>query len=102
MVENVQSWYEPLIKPQERGRHYYWSNFIIPENKIFKIIEIGSIDKWQNIDIKKHAKKFGYDDISKIPNNSSYPRDKIIRNMVHPKIGEYILNCAYKKKVYND
>jgi len=97
IVENTKSWYDPLIEPQERGRHYYWANFIIPENEIFEIIEIGSIDKWQNIDIKKHASKFGYNDISKIPNDSDYPIKKILRNMVHPKIGEYILGCAYKR-----
>jgi DNA (cytosine-5)-methyltransferase 1 len=30
VVENVIPYYEPLIKPQERGRHFYWANFILP------------------------------------------------------------------------
>ena len=102
IVENVKSWYDPLIEPQDHGRHYYWTNFIIPDNDIFEIIEIGAIDDWKNIDIKKHALKFGYDDISKIPNNPNYPLEKILRNMVHPKIGEYILNCAYRKSGNNE
>ena len=29
-VENVVSYYEPLIKPIKIGRHYLWSNFNIP------------------------------------------------------------------------
>ena len=28
-VENVISWYEPLIKPQNIGSHYFWTNFQI-------------------------------------------------------------------------
>ena len=31
-VENVIPYYEPLIKAQERGRHLYWTNFILPNN----------------------------------------------------------------------
>lgn len=34
VVENVISYYEPLIKPFKVDRHYFWSNFIIP-NKNF-------------------------------------------------------------------
>jgi DNA (cytosine-5)-methyltransferase 1 len=29
-VENVVSYYEPLVKPIKIGRHYLWSNFNIP------------------------------------------------------------------------
>ena len=29
VVENVRSWYEPLIKPQEIQRHYFLTNFTI-------------------------------------------------------------------------
>ena len=32
-IENVISYYEPLIKPQEIGNHYYWANFIINQKK---------------------------------------------------------------------
>ena len=34
VVENVMSYYDPLIKPQESGRHYFWANFKIPNIKI--------------------------------------------------------------------
>ena len=29
VVENVKSYYKPLINPQESGRHYFWANFAI-------------------------------------------------------------------------
>ena len=29
-IENVKSYYAPLIQPQISGRHYYWANFNIP------------------------------------------------------------------------
>jgi DNA (cytosine-5)-methyltransferase 1 len=32
LVENVIPYYEPLIPAQKRGRHLYWSNFILPNN----------------------------------------------------------------------
>ncbi|MFA5299721.1 MAG: hypothetical protein WC389_16170 [Lutibacter sp.] len=38
VVENVKSYYDPLIKPQESGRHYFWSNFRIPFLKMDKQI----------------------------------------------------------------
>ncbi|GAH35355.1 unnamed protein product, partial [marine sediment metagenome] len=29
VVENVKSYYEPFLKPQELDRHYFWANFYI-------------------------------------------------------------------------
>lgn len=31
-VENVIPYYEPLIKGQQRDRHLYWTNFVLPNN----------------------------------------------------------------------
>jgi DNA (cytosine-5)-methyltransferase 1 len=93
IVENVKSWYDPLIEPKELGRHYYWSNFDITKKSFPENNEIGAIDKF---DIQKHQKKFGYN-LDKYKFSSNYPKDKILRNMVHPKAGEYILKQAYKK-----
>ena len=33
-IENVKSYYAPLIKPQIRGRHFFWSNFDLPHLKV--------------------------------------------------------------------
>lgn len=34
VVENVISWYEPLIKPYQFRQHYYWANFVIDGKKL--------------------------------------------------------------------
>lgn len=104
VVENVKSWYNPLIEPQERGRHYYWANFSIPEIIINKP-EIGK-EMLENVSKKtmiKKCKEFGIPKkhFKYIPNISNYPKDKIIRNIVHPKAGEIILKAAFKQQVLN-
>jgi len=89
IVENVKSWYDPLIEPQERGRHYYWSNFDIPESSIF--------EKKENVIVQvapKVKKKWGFD-LTKYKVSSKYPKNKILNNMVHPEIGKFILESAY-------
>lgn len=30
VVENVIPFYEPLVSAQKRGRHLYWTNFVLP------------------------------------------------------------------------
>jgi len=90
VVENVISWYNPLIEPQERGRHYFWANFNISEIDLPPIrTHVGF-----SIDIEKHAKDFQID-LEKIPKIKDYPREKILSNCVHPLLGEHILKCAY-------
>ena len=81
-VENVVSYYEPLIKPQQIGRHYFWSNFKIPKIKQPKD-EIGTM-------IKGHKNR-----ACKIPLEE--------RNAVNSELGLHILNCAndiYKENQY--
>ena len=72
-VENVISYYEPLIKPIKIGRHYLWSNFNIPIIKQPKD-DIGTM-------IKGH------------PNRANKkPLEE--RNAVNSKLGLHILNRA--------
>lgn len=102
VIENVKSWYDPLIEPQEIGRHYYWSNFKLEDIFHPEKGEIDSIDRFDTDkeSLKKHVKNFRITEreFEYIPNLSDYPRDKIIRNMVHPKTGEEILREAFKQK----
>jgi DNA (cytosine-5)-methyltransferase 1 len=78
VVENVISYYDPLIKPQEVNRHYFWSNFIISK-------------------IKKKDTIFGKN-IENFNLDSNYNHVKVLRNMVNPKLGNHIFNCAFKNK----
>ena len=72
-VENVVSYYEPLIKPIKIGRHYLWSNFNIPLIKQPKD-DIGTM-------IKGH------------PNRANLkPLEE--RNAVNSELGLHVLNQA--------
>jgi DNA (cytosine-5)-methyltransferase 1 len=102
IVENVASYYEPLIKPTELSRHYFWSNFFI------RIIDIkkGKINLtggWEKQDdaaqIKQLEVEYGYDlseyDLS-LANKRRY-----LRNCVIPELGLHILNES-KREEYQD
>ena len=75
-IENVKSYYYPLIKPQEIGRHYLWSNFNIPKIKMPKI-DIGRMNGKRQTASKKSLEE---------------------RNAVNSELGLHILNCA--KNIY--
>ena len=93
-VENVISYYDPLIKPKLLGRHYYWSNFKITE--IPKIDNNGrGMGKTENIEDMQKLKGF---DLSGYKISADYPKLKVLRNCVEPKAGLHIFNCAFKIK----
>jgi DNA (cytosine-5)-methyltransferase 1 len=84
IVENVKSYYEPLIKPQEFDRHYAWANFDVPP---FKANNKGFI--------KNHAtglKDLHGFDISKYKLGGR--KDQVLRNAVNPEAGLAILGAA--------
>jgi len=85
IVENVKGYYEPLIKPQEAGRHYFWSNFKIQNIKMPKLdIRYG----------KTGGKAYGFD-----LNGKDYgDKRKLLRNCVHPDLGKHIFDCAFQTK----
>lgn len=91
VVENVISYYDPLIKPYEVSKHYYWSNF--PITKVSKIDDkdrgMGEDESLENL-----YKLKGFD-LSKY---SGIDKMKTIRNCVEPKIALHIFNLAFKQK----
>jgi len=86
VVENVLSWYKPLIKPFEFQKHYYWSNFMIENNKKGFRNHNGTIEELQ--------KTKGFD-LSKY---SGVEKNKILRNCVEPMAGLSIFKMAFKIK----
>lgn len=86
-VENVMSWYDPLIRPQLVGRHYLWANFFITDKQI-PATKIGVLGATQDYWIKR----YGFD-ISKYE-LSGLRKDKIYKNCVDPNLGKHILDCA--------
>jgi DNA (cytosine-5)-methyltransferase 1 len=100
LVENVEPWYEPLIEPQTSGRHTFWANFAVPD------VDVGATigGKLDDYDTQELAEEFGYDFemLKEYPFPSDYPRDKVVRNMVHPKVGKEILEGALSKAQENE
>lgn len=87
VVENVESYYEPLITPQKAHRHYFWASFSIPNIDI----ETDDIQGGRN-----RQQQFGFD-LRKydIP---SKKKGKLLRNAVNPELGDVILNSRSVKQ----
>ncbi len=90
-VENVNPYYEPLIKPQYSGRHYFWANFKIPEIK-----GLSNVNKmFGKTREPKQNKNLGIEIPSlKWADNSKNLYRKVLNNCCHPEIGLAILNSA--------
>lgn len=100
-VENVISYYEPLIKPQEVARHYFWANFKISPIEID--MHVGRMcGKKSDIGVtqgelrNKRQSTLGYD-LSKYSINKTM-KEQILNNCVHPDLGDHVLRCAWGKK----
>lgn len=87
-VENVRSYYDPLIKPQEIQSHYFWSNFEIPDTgQARKKVRN---DKGMTLAVKMEQQGIH------IENFYDYKRDKrtLLNNCVEPELGLHILKAS--------
>ncbi len=92
IVENVKSYYMPLVAPQVSGRHYFWANFKIPNLNYIQInVELMKGTKEERHDRKMKRNKSLNFDLSKIVN---VDKNKCLNNCVDPKIGKIILEKA--------
>lgn len=88
-VENVISYYPPLIKPTQIGKHYYWSNF--PLNDIAKLERKDrGMDKGETL--TKHQKRLGIN----IKKYTNVDKRYVLRNCVEPNEALHIFNMAFK------
>ncbi len=89
VVENVKSYYEPLIQPQESGSHFFWSNFDIPVMDTRKKVRN---DKGYTLAKKMEDKNMFIKDFY------DYKGDKrtLLNNAIEGELGLAILN-AYKQ-----
>jgi len=90
-VENVVSYYKPLISPQKIQRHYFWTNFHIAYRDF-------SCDDITSRGNKNRAQKLGID-INKYKIRAR--KDTILRNCVNPHLGLHILEAS-KRNEYQD
>lgn len=84
-IENVISYYEPLIRPHELASHYFWSNFHIAQlHNITRNIR----GEECHHRIKEFKEKYGMD----LSGYDVTDKRKIIKNCVEPTTGLHILN----------
>jgi DNA (cytosine-5)-methyltransferase 1 len=97
VVENVIPYYEPLIQGQKRGRHLYWTNFILPndigERKVLigrGTNEVNNLCEFHDYDFRQYK--------------GEQRIDKMARNLVDYEAGKTILETAlniFKKSNVN-
>lgn len=93
-VENVKSWYEPLIKPQLLQRHYFWMSREIPKKEFKKTgIKLGNKKRLQYMIVDELQEKLEIE----LPEGVKNKRT-LLRNCVNPEVGKYILDEMMKPK----
>lgn len=89
VVENVVSYYNPLIRPYKYHSHYYWSNFVIDgkkkDRRFISESNMAILEKKAGLSLTginfKNARKL-----------------QVIRNCVEPEAGLHIFKMAFKSK----
>ncbi len=94
VIENTKSYYEPLIKPQISGNHYFWANFIIGKIKLksSRAVSVTSI-KEKEKKVGFNLKDFNFKNIK-----DTHKKDKVLNNCTEPELGFHIFKCAFKEK----
>jgi DNA (cytosine-5)-methyltransferase 1 len=94
VIENVIPYYESLIKPTViLDRHYFWSNFYIRQRDFEK-------DELDLTHVENNTEsRFGFN----IQGHKIKDKRTIMRNLVNPEIGLYLLEQALndKKPLFN-
>lgn len=85
VVENVISYYEPLIVPQEVNQHYFWSNF-----------HIGSMKSKSRLNNAPQAEREKFKGFS-LAKYKGVDKRKLMRNCVDPKTGKHVFAAAQNK-----
>jgi len=89
IVENVISYYEPLIKPQILHRHFLWSNFIIFDEKFEPTETCKMLQERVYLQTRLGFNLDKYKEVDK---------RLLLRNCVLPDMGLHVLKCAFKTK----
>lgn len=88
VVENVIPYYEPLMHPQKRDRHLYWTNFPIPQ----KVSDRQKFDVCQGSEEMKRLCEYHDYDFTKY--NGEQNRLKMARNLVDYEAAKTIFEAA--------
>lgn len=92
-VENVTSYYDPLISPTTKiDRHYYWANFYIPPMKVVRNFNVAQARASSRISSKEYGQALEDYHGIKLPEGTKNQR-KLLRNAVSPAMGLHIFNA---------
>ncbi len=98
VVENVISYYDPFLDPQESGRHFFWANFLISNTRKDKTISVtnarATTRRTPEDDFKTLSE---YHDIDLSDFDVTNKR-LLLRNCVQPELGFHVFKCAFKEK----
>jgi DNA (cytosine-5)-methyltransferase 1 len=89
VVENVISYYDPLIKPQKSNNHYFWCNFLISN-----YLKDDRGIRTKSIIYKEKRNGFNLSNLD----ISNQLKKKILNNCVKPEVGLHIFQMAFKEK----
>lgn len=87
VIENVNGYYEPLIRAETRGRHLFWSNFTLPQ------IDKKDITGKLNFD-SRNEPLLKFHEIQKFEYKGEQNKLKILRNLVDYRVGRTIFETA--------
>lgn len=97
-VENVMAYYPALIPPYTIGRHWYWTNFYLPNIHVEPSHITAQSKKYERgvlraASVSDFERKYGYD-LSKY---STRNKSLLLRNCVEPEVGKHILDWAQRE-----
>ena len=96
-VENVISYYDPLIQPATTfDRHYYWANFYIPRMTTGRKFNVTNARASSRQGSKEYEENLENYHKIYLPEGTKNKR-KLLRNAVQPEMGLHILNAATVK-----
>jgi DNA (cytosine-5)-methyltransferase 1 len=110
-IENVKSYYEPFLKPQISGRHYFWANFKIPllrtsptigkmcgknqtQNRNKLQSDIGRFGTVKSLNGMRTEGRRDSEILDGLSTDAIKLSRKMKNNCCHPDIGLAILNAA--------
>jgi len=96
VVENVIPYYEPLIAPQQIGRHCFWSNKIIRASEVHQPDNFIQGDSPEHIRIMQEWLDIRWK--KPIYLNGNHSPGQVYRNCVHPRLGLEVLQSLLKKE----
>lgn len=93
VVENVVPYYKPLIVPTHKsGRHLFWSNFYINQFDMPTPPNFINLATTESKKVMMDWLGIHYD--KNIYYGANHCPAQILRNCVHPTVGNLIFNCA--------